>query len=86
MLRLQSLLAVPGPAPLGEVVHRGELDEGGEDEGEAHGDEPVHGGGVGNLGKGVPRTYTQCCHSKNSGDTWENTERKSDFFLFCTDD
>lgn len=67
VLRLQRLLAVPGPAPLGEVVHRGKLDEGGKDKGVADGYEPIHGGGVGHLGKRVPGADAERGHGQHSG-------------------
>lgn len=50
-LVVDDTLAIPGPASLGEVVDGGELDEGGEHKCVAHGDEPVHGRGVGHLGQ-----------------------------------
>lgn len=48
-LIIDHALAVPCPAAFGEVVDGGELDERGEDESVTHGDEPVHGGGVGHF-------------------------------------
>ena len=66
------LLAVPRPAPLGEVVDGGELDEGGEDEGVAHSHEPVHGRGVRHLGQRVPGADAQRCHGEHSGDPWRH--------------
>lgn len=74
MLGLQSLLAVPGPAPLGEVVHSGELDEGGEDEGVADGNEPIHGRGVGHFREGVPGTDAEGGHGQHSGHPWVQTK------------
>lgn len=57
-------LAVPGVAPLGEVVDGGKLDERREDKGVAHGNEPVHGRGVGHLGQGVPGADAQGGHGQ----------------------
>lgn len=64
-------LSIPSPAALCEVIDGGKLNQSGEDEGVADSDEPVHGSGVGNLGKGVPGAYTQCCHRENGGYTWK---------------
>ena len=61
-LVVDDALAVPRPAALGEVVDGGKLDEGGEDEGVADGDEPVHGGGVGHLGQRVTRADAEGGH------------------------
>ena len=47
-----------------------DLDEGGEDEGEADGDEPVHGGGVGHLGQRLAGADAQRCHGEDGGDAW----------------
>lgn len=66
-------LSIPSPAAFREVIDSGELDQGGEDKGVADSDEPVHGSGVGYLGKGVPCTYTQCGHSEDGGNTWKQT-------------
>ena len=74
MLCFQSLLAVPGPAPLGEVVHRGELDQGREHEGVAHGDEPVHGCGIGHFGERVPGADAEGGHGQDRGHTWVQTQ------------
>lgn len=46
----------------GEVVHSSEFNEGGEDEGEADSDEPVHGGGVGDFWQRVSSANTQSRH------------------------
>ena len=54
----------------GEVVDRRELDERGRHEGEAHGDEPVHGGGVGHLGQRLAGADAQRCHGEDGGDAW----------------
>ncbi len=77
-------LSIPSPAALREVIDSGKLNQSGEDKGVADSDEPVHGGGVGNLGKGVPRTYTQCRHCENSGYTWKYTQRKTLFLLIVS--
>jgi len=61
---------------VGEVVHGGELDEGGEDEGEADGDEPVHGGGVGDLGKGVAGADAERRHGEDRGDAFDGNRKK----------
>lgn len=53
----------------GEVVDGRKLDEGGEDEGEADGDEPVHGRRVGDFGEGVSGADAECCHGEDGGDT-----------------
>lgn len=67
VLCFQRLLAIPGPAPLGEVVHRGELDEGRKDKRVADSDEPIHGGGVGHLRKGVPGADAERGHGQHGG-------------------
>lgn len=69
-------LSVPGPAALCEVIDSCKLNQSGEDKGVADGDEPVHGGGVGDLWKGVPRTYTECGHGENGSYTWKYTHMK----------
>lgn len=46
----------------GKVVHGSEFDEGGEDKGEADGNEPVHGGGVGDFRQRVSSANTQSRH------------------------
>lgn len=69
MLCLHGFLAVPGPAPLGEVVDGGKLDERGEGEGVADGDEPVHGGGIGHLGEGVASADAKGGHGQHRGHT-----------------
>ena len=66
----RGFLAVPGPASLSEVVDRGELNERGEHEGIAHGDEPVHGGGIGHLGQRVPGADAECGHRQHRGHPW----------------
>lgn len=71
---LRGLLAVPGPAPLGEVVDGGELDEGGEHEGVADGDEPVHGRGVGHFGQRVAGADAQRGHGQHRGHAWGTAE------------
>jgi len=53
---------------VGEVVDGGELNERREDEGEADGDEPVHGGGVGHLGQRVACADAQGGHGEDGGD------------------
>lgn len=67
LLGLHRLLSIPRPAPLGEVVHCGELDEGREDEGVADRDEPVHGGGVRHLGQRVPSADAEGGHGEHRG-------------------
>ena len=52
----------------GEVVDRRELDERGGHEGEADGDEPVHGGGVGHLGQRLAGADAQRGHGEDGGD------------------
>ena len=74
VLGLQCFLAVPGPAPLGEVVDGGELNERREDKGVAHGDEPVHGGGVRHLGQRVPCADAQRCHGEHCSDACPNQQ------------
>lgn len=51
LLGLHRLFSVPGPTPLGEVVHGGEFNEGREDKGVANGDEPVHCSRIRHFGK-----------------------------------
>ena len=53
----------------GEVVDGGKLDQGGEDEGKANGDEPIHGCGVGHFGEGVAGADTERRHGQDGGDT-----------------
>lgn len=48
-LVIDHALAIPSPATFGEVVDCGELNQGGEDKGVTHGNEPVHGCGVGDF-------------------------------------
>ena len=61
----------------GEVVDGGELNERREDEGEAHGDEPVHGGGVGHLGQRVARADAERGHGEHRGDAWGRRETET---------
>lgn len=77
VLCLQRLLAIPGPAPLGEVVHRGELDEGREDESVADGNEPVHGCGVGHFRERVPGADAEGGHGQHGGHPWVQTKAKT---------
>ncbi len=70
-LFIDHALAIPSPAALGEVVDCGELNQGGEDKGITHCDEPVHGCGIGNFRQGVTGADTQSGHSQYSGHTWE---------------
>lgn len=72
-------LAVPGVAPLCEIVDGGKLDEGGEHEGVAHSDEPVHSSGVGHFGQRVSSADAQSCHGQDGGHScrWN----KSLFFI-----
>lgn len=74
MLCFQSLLAIPGPAPLGEVVHGGKLDEGGKDERVADGNEPIHGCSVGHFRERVPGTNAECGHGQHSCHPWAQTK------------
>lgn len=53
----------------GEVVDGRKLNQGREDEGKANSNEPIHGCGVRNFGKGVAGANTECCHGQDSGDT-----------------
>ncbi|KAF2986037.1 hypothetical protein EK904_002195 [Melospiza melodia maxima] len=53
------------PLPIGEVVDSCKLNECREDKGKAHGDEPVHGGGVGHLGQGVASADAQGGHGEH---------------------
>lgn len=53
---------------ISEVVHRSKFDEGGEDEGEADGDEPVHGRGIRDLGKRMTGADAQRRHGEDGGD------------------
>lgn len=62
-------LSIPSPATLCEVIDGGKLNQSGEDEGVADGDEPIHGSSIGHLRKGVSGAYTQSCHRENSGHT-----------------
>ncbi len=70
-LFIDHALAIPSPAALGEVVDCGELNQGGEDKGITHCDEPVHGCGIGDFRQGVTGADTQRGHSQYSGHTWE---------------
>lgn len=74
-LVIHDALAIPGPASLGEVVDGGKLDEGGEDEGVTHCDEPVHGRGVGHLGQRVAGADTQSGHGENRSHTWRRRRK-----------
>ena len=73
MLGFQSFLAIPGPAPLCEVVHRRKLNEGRKDESVADGDEPVHGCRVGHFGERVPGADAERGHSQHCGHPWVQT-------------
>lgn len=53
----------------GKVVDGRKLDQGREDEGKAHGDEPIHGRGIRNFWEGVAGADTECCHSQDGSDT-----------------
>ncbi len=68
-LVIDHALAIPSPAALGEVVDCGELNQGGEDKGVTHCDEPVHGCGIGDFRQGVTGADTQSGHSQYSGHT-----------------
>lgn len=68
-LVIHNTLPIPSPSTLCEVIDSGKFNQSREDEGVADGDEPVHGGGIGNLGKGIPCTYTERCHGENGGYT-----------------
>lgn len=70
VLCFQSFLPVPRPAPLGEVVHCGELDEGREDKGVAHCDEPVHGCSISHFRQRVSSANTESGHGQDCGHTW----------------
>ena len=52
----------------GEVVDRCKLDQGGEDEGKANGDEPIHCCGVRNFGEGVAGADAERGHGQDGGD------------------
>lgn len=67
---------VPGVSPLGEVVDCGKFNEGREDKGIADSDEPVHSGGVGHFGKGVPGADTECGHGQNGGHSCREMQTK----------
>lgn len=69
--------SIPSPAALCEVIDSSKFNQSGEDEGVAHGDEPVHGSGVGDLRQGVPCADTQSCHCENSSYTWKHTQADS---------
>lgn len=68
-LVIDHALAIPSPAALGEVVDGSKLNQGGEHKGVTHGDEPVHGCGVGDFRQGVTSADTQSGHSQYSGHT-----------------
>lgn len=70
LLGLHCLFSIPGPASLGEVVDCGEFDEGGEDEGVADRNEPVHGGGVSHFRQRVSSTDAERGHGEHCGYTW----------------
>lgn len=53
---------------IGEIVDSRKLNEGRKDEGEANGDEPVHGRGVGDLGEGVAGADAECRHGQDGCD------------------
>lgn len=52
----------------GEVVDRCKLNQGGEDEGKANSDEPIHCCGVRNFGEGVAGADTERGHGQDGGD------------------
>lgn len=70
LLGLHGLFSIPSPAPLGEVVDGGELDEGGEDEGVAHRYEPVHGGSVRYFRQRVSSADAKRGHGEHCGHAW----------------
>lgn len=74
VLCLQCLLAIPGPAPLGEIVHCGELDEGRKDKCVADRNEPVHGGGVRHFRERVSGADAEGGHGQHRGHPWEQTK------------
>lgn len=74
VLSFHSLLAIPSPAPLGEVVHCCELNEGRKDKSIADGNEPVHGCSIGHFGERVPRTDAKGGHGQHSGHPWVQTK------------
>ena len=54
----------------GEVVDRRKLNQRGRHEGEAHGDEPVHRGGIRHLRQALTSTDAEGCHGEHRGDAW----------------
>lgn len=70
LLGLHCLFSIPGPAPLGKVVNCGKLNEGREDKGIAHCDEPVHGSSVSHFRQRVSSTDAESGHGEHSGHTW----------------
>ena len=67
-----------GPLSLcvGEVVDGSKLDEGREDKGKADGNEPVHRGGVRDLGEGVASTDTECRHGQDGGNAFDDSRKR----------
>lgn len=72
-------LAIPGVAPLCEVVDGGELDEGGEHKGVADGNEPVHSSGVGHFGQRVSSADAQSGHGQDSGHSCKRKGKKNHY-------
>lgn len=70
LLGLHCLFSIPGPAPLGKVVDCGKLNEGGEDEGIAHCNEPVHGSSVSHFRQRISSTDAEGGHGKHCCHTW----------------
>ena len=66
----------------GEVVDRRKLNQRERHEGEAHGDEPVHGGGVGDLGQRVAGADAQGGHGQDRSDAW-NTQAPPEVEKSC---
>lgn len=60
----------------GEVVHSRKLDQGRRHKRKTHGDEPVHGRGIGHFGKRLPGTDAQGGHGQHCGDAWGKKKKK----------
>lgn len=77
LLSLHGLFSIPSPAPLGKIIHSGKFNQGGENKGVAHGDEPVHGSGICHLRQGVSSTDAESGHGEHCGHTWRGKETGS---------
>lgn len=69
-LGLHCFFPIPRPAPFGEIINCGKFNEGREDKGIAHRDEPVHGSRVSHFRQRVSSADAESGHGEHCGHTW----------------